>query len=57
MATLFGARMRHILDDFFFMGPAKSNKCSTDLARFISICEDIGIPLKQEKTVSGHLWH
>lgn len=43
--------MSHILDDFFFIGPAQSNKCSADLSRFISICEDIGIPLKQEKTV------
>lgn len=51
MTTKYGARMSHILDDFFFIGPAQSNKCSSDLSRFISICEDIGIPLKQEKTV------
>lgn len=49
--TKYGARMSHILDDFFFIGPAQSNKCSSDFSRFISICEDIGVPLKQEKTV------
>ena len=51
MSHNFGASMSHILDDFFFIGPANSIKCHSDLANFISICEDIGIPLKREKTV------
>ena len=46
-----GASMSHILDDFFFVGPADSNKCSDDLSTFISLCGDIGVPLKKEKTV------
>ena len=51
MTSNFGAVMSHILDDFFFIGPANSNKCYNDLATFVSICADIGIPLKREKTV------
>ncbi|MEW8547651.1 MAG: reverse transcriptase domain-containing protein, partial [Candidatus Thiodiazotropha sp.] len=51
MTIKFGAVMSHILDDFFFIGPPNSNKCSADLSKFVSLCADIGIPLKQEKTV------
>ena len=51
MTEKYGASMSHILDDFFFVGPGGSNKCSADLSTFISICSDIGIPLKKEKTV------
>lgn len=51
MTENYGASMSHILDDFFFVGPAHSSKCAIDLSTFISICRDLGVPLKQEKTV------
>ena len=51
MTSNFGAVMSHILDEFFFIGPANSTKCYIDLATSVSICADIGIPLKREKTV------
>lgn len=44
--------MSHVLDDFFFIGPANSASCLRDLNNFIKLCDKIGIPLKQEKTVS-----
>lgn len=43
--------MSHMLDDFFFIGPANSNGCLHDLNNFIKLCDKIGIPLKPEKTV------
>ena len=49
MTINFGAVMSHILDDFFFIEPANSTKCYNDFATFVSICADIGIPLKREK--------
>ena len=42
--------MSHILD-FFFVGPDNLVKCLADLSTFISVCRDIGVPLKKEKTV------
>ncbi|KAK3107485.1 hypothetical protein FSP39_015569 [Pinctada imbricata] len=41
----------HALDDFLFMGPPSTNKCSKALFGFISLCNDIGVPIKHEKTV------
>ncbi|KAK3090799.1 hypothetical protein FSP39_014735 [Pinctada imbricata] len=41
----------HVLDDFLFIGPPGSNKCSKALLHFLSVCEEIGIPIKKEKTV------
>ncbi|KAK3089099.1 hypothetical protein FSP39_000774 [Pinctada imbricata] len=41
----------HVLDDFLFMGPPSTNKCSKALFGFISLCNDIGVPIKHEKTV------
>jgi hypothetical protein len=42
--------MSHILDDFFFVGPSNSKKCSDDLASFLYLCKTIGVPIKMEKT-------
>lgn len=41
----------HVLDDFLFMGPAHSNNCLKSLENFLQLCNDIGIPIKNEKTV------
>ena len=45
------AGMSHIIDDFLFVGPPKSNKCLKDLNAFLTLCQKIGIPIKVEKTV------
>lgn len=38
----------HVLDDFLFVGPCP---CLTTLKKFIHMSEDIGIPIKVDKTV------
>ena len=40
----------HILDDFLFISPSK-DKCSTDLSKFLDMCDFLGVPIAQEKTV------
>ena len=51
MTKKYGALMSQILDDFFFVSPVHSEKCSADLSTFISIFRDIGVSLKKESTV------
>ena len=41
----------HYLDDFLILGPPNSNQCHTDLNNFLSMCKQIGVPIKAEKTV------
>ena len=41
--------MVHILDDFLILGP--KNTCHKNLTEFLLFCSNIGIPIKQEKTV------
>ncbi|KAK3094320.1 hypothetical protein FSP39_000299 [Pinctada imbricata] len=41
----------HVLDDYLFIGPPSSNNCQKDLHNFLSLCQDIGLPIKHEKTV------
>lgn len=41
----------HILDDFLFVGPSNYDRCLLDLNKFLNMAKDIGIPIKQEKTV------
>lgn len=43
--------MSHMIDDFFFIGKQGSQSCVQDLSQFISLCSDIGVPIKHEKTV------
>lgn len=43
--------MSHMIDDFFFFGKQGSQSCVQDLSQFISLCSDIGVPIKHEKTV------
>ena len=40
----------HYLDDFCFVGPPHSKKCSALLSSFQSICSVLGVPLAEEKT-------
>ena len=39
----------HYLDDFLTMGQADSGVCQQNLDIFIQICNDLGIPLTEEK--------
>ena len=45
------AGMSHILDDFIFIGPPDSNLCDYGLQCFMTLAEDINIPVKHAKTV------
>ena len=40
----------HILDDFLFIADTKQ-KCQSDLNNFLSMCQVIGVPIAEEKTV------
>ena len=47
----FGASgVLHILDDFLFIADSRE-KCQSDLDHFLSLCEYLGVPIAQEKTV------
>ncbi|XP_062614297.1 uncharacterized protein LOC134276023 [Saccostrea cucullata] len=51
LQSKFGAGgMSHILDDFFFIGPANSESCKNDLTNFLFLCKNIGVPIKMSKT-------
>lgn len=39
----------HILDDYFFIGPADSHSCKNDLTNFLYLCKTIGVPIKMSK--------
>ncbi|CAG2250747.1 unnamed protein product [Mytilus edulis] len=40
----------HLLDDFFFVGEANTNKCSVALNTFLTLSKTLGVPIKDEKT-------
>ena len=40
----------HILDDFLIVAPANSSSCNNQLNLFLSMCKNIGVPIKAEKT-------
>ena len=40
----------HILDNLF-LAPSR-NKCHRDLVNFIKLCNEVGVPITDEKTVS-----
>ena len=50
MSRLGASGVLHILDDFLFIAHSQ-DKCHTDLTSFPSICECLGVPIAQEKTV------
>lgn len=43
--------MSHLIDDFFFIGPPSSQKCLSDVKNFENLCQRLGVPLKQSKTI------
>lgn len=51
MENKYGAKMSHLIDDFFFISPANSTNCYDSLALFIDMCASLNIPIKYEKTV------
>lgn len=44
-------RVSHIVDDFIFVGTSGSKECDNFLQSFLSLCADIGVPVKESKTV------
>lgn len=40
----------HVLDDFLFLGPGSTQTCLSSLLSFQNICNELGIPIKHEKT-------
>lgn len=42
----------HVLDDFLFIAPPASHHCQLALDNFQSMCQQVGVPIKQEKTVA-----
>ena len=40
----------HVLDDFLFIAPTR-DLCEVALSIFLKICEDIGVPIAEEKTM------
>lgn len=47
----YNAHMSHILDDFFFVGPAGTMTCQQNLQNFLKMCAHINIPIKTSKTM------
>ena len=43
----------HILDDFLFIAESEE-KCQADLNSFLNLCEYLGVPIAEEKTVGPH---
>ncbi|WAR01576.1 LOW QUALITY PROTEIN: DPOL-like protein, partial [Mya arenaria] len=44
-------RVSHIVDDFIFVGQRQSDECLSYLNIFFSLAQDIGVPIKHQKTV------
>ena len=53
MQHLHVSAVLHILDDFLFIAPSKV-KCSEDLHKFLDMCNFLGVPIAQDKTVGPH---
>ena len=41
----------HIIDDYMFFGPKNSEICKLSLRKFMLLADDLGIPVKHQKTV------
>ena len=50
MIRLGASGVLHILDNFLFIADSH-DKCHTNLTNFLSMCEYIGVPTAQDKTV------
>jgi hypothetical protein len=46
-----GCGCGHVLDDFLFVGQGNSPLCGQPLSSYLDLSADIGLPIKQEKTV------
>ena len=44
-------RITHILDDFIFIGPEKTNLAQAGLSSFLTLSKELGVPVKHSKTV------
>ena len=44
-------RVSHIVDDFIFVGPANTNTCQAALDTFLNLASDLGVPIKNDKTI------
>ncbi|KAK6175768.1 hypothetical protein SNE40_014161 [Patella caerulea] len=47
----YNAHLSHMIDDFFFIGPKNTNKCSESLQTFLDIASHLAVPIKSSKTV------
>ena len=43
--------IQHSLDDFLILGPPGSSQCLEGLERALCLCEELGVPIEQKKTV------
>jgi hypothetical protein len=43
--------MSHMIDNFFFISAKSSLNFKRDLNQFISMCSDIGVPMKHEENI------
>ena len=43
--------IEHYLDDFLFGGKAGTNHCWLTMSKFFNLCERLGVPIAQDKTV------
>lgn len=50
LETRYCAIMSHIIDDFLFIGHKDTSLCLNSLQAFIKLAQDVGIPIKHEKT-------
>jgi hypothetical protein len=41
----------HYLDDFILVGKKFSNDCSTLMNTFMNVCDELGVPISENKTV------
>ena len=44
-------KVSHIVVDFIFVGPANTNTCQAALDTFLNLALDIGVPVKNDKTI------
>ena len=44
------SHIQHYLDDFLLLGRPKSSECQESLARCFQLCQELGVPLANDKT-------
>lgn len=53
MHRLGASGVLHILDEILFIAESEE-KCQADLNSFLNLCEYLGVPITEEKTVGPH---